>query len=882
MLVGREAQRALVCGAVDDARSGRSSTLLLVGEPGMGKTTLLDEAADRAADRGMRVVRLVGVELEQGVPDAGLEILLSLLGSSGADRSPTGLLRALAAASEQQPLVVLLDDVQWLDAQTLAAVSFASRRLLADPVTLLLAGRPVSSRIPALAVLPRLELPPLTRAESVALLRQRTPAMPVDTASSIAEAFAGVPLALVEVPALLPDDVLEGRAPLPAPLPVGWAVQNRYAHGFDALSPDGRAAAVLLACDSTGEPAVVAEALSTTRLSQAQLAEPEEAGLIRLTPSPAFVHPLARAAVHSAARPAEIRQAHALLGQVLGRRGDGPRALRHRAASVTPPDAALAAELAALGERLSAVPASRSEAAEVLLHAARFSSSPADRDQLTVMAAECGPAERALRLVAELQTRKLPAELQARCTLVQVQYEDFDDPREISRTLTALGELPLPPALRDSCDDALVSHAISTLDLGLIRAAGERIEQRCRTDGSWASLQAAGIAFAFVGDHRRAIPLLQRALADSASIDPAHLTLDELISWATIPGWLGTPDAEHAARFARMNQVLRATGQPEAVSIAAFFSSERARREGRWDEAEALLTEAIEVAAAAGREDLVGVARLACLQAYRGRESAVAELVARVREPLTQRSPWSALWLTVARGGVALSLARHEEVIAVLAPVRASPFVGRGARDAVAACLVDLAESQAALGDRPGAAETARDLAARLDGAADPLSHAFIARCRALAEPADADELFAAALADHAATREEFEQARTQLLLGEHLRRTRRPRESRAHIAAALETFTQVRAEPWIERARRELSAGGERLAPRGPRSDADLTPQETRVALAVVEGLTNAEVAQQLFLSVKTVEFHLGRVYRKLEVRSRGGLARALAKRGI
>ena len=142
--------------------------------------------------------------------------------------------------------------------------------------------------------------------------------------------------------------------------------------------------------------------------------------------------------------------------------------------------------------------------------------------------------------------------------------------------------------------------------------------------------------------------------------------------------------------------------------------------------------------------------------------------------------------------------------------------------------------------------------------------------------------LFEQALSDLARTTEVFETARTNLLFGEHLRRTRRPRESRAPLTLALHAFEGVGAPHWADRARRELSASGQRVEPRTERTGVELTPQEARVALAVAEGLTNAEVAQQLFLSVKTVEFHLGRVFRKLEVRSRGGLARALAARGM
>jgi DNA-binding CsgD family transcriptional regulator len=244
------------------------------------------------------------------------------------------------------------------------------------------------------------------------------------------------------------------------------------------------------------------------------------------------------------------------------------------------------------------------------------------------------------------------------------------------------------------------------------------------------------------------------------------------------------------------------------------------------------------------------------------------------------------MWLTQAQGALHLALGRPDQAVQVLAPVREVPFVGRGARDSIAACLVDLVESHAALGDVASAAAAAEDLQRRLDGLLDPLGRAFVARCRALVSGPDAaDAMFSAALDEHAATAEEFEAARTRLLIGEHLRRTRRPREARDPLGRALAVFERVGAEPWAHRARRELAATGERRTTPSPDAGApqeSLTPQEVRVAFAVADGLTNAEVAQMLFLSVKTVEFHLSRVYRKLDVRSRGGLARALAARGL
>jgi DNA-binding CsgD family transcriptional regulator len=884
MLIGRGTQRAEITLGLDSACAARAATLRLVGAPGLGKTTLLDAAADRATARGMRVARLTALEIEQELHGAGLDLLMRLLGAAHLPATALGLLAALEAASRDAPLLLCLDDVQWLDAQTLAAVSFATRRLLADPVAVLLAGRPETDRIPALAAIPRVEVPALDEDDGVAVLRSVVPGMPEPTARRVARALAGVPLALHEVVGILPADVLAGRTPLPSPIPVGAAIQDRYAHGFDSLAPATRTALVLLATDATGDPQVLTRALHRLGLTAADLGEAESAGLVRLLPTPGFVHPLARAAVHSAAPPGEVRTADAALAAVLSERGDTAAALRHRAACTIPPDADLAAELEALAEDLVGIPAARAEAAEAALLAARFTPDPAERARLQVLAAETSGSPHSLALVRGLEAQPLPPDLRARCTFARVTYDDYAHPDEVRAALEALDALPLDPQLRHRLDDHLIGHAIATLDLAGVRRIAERIEADCGDGGRWPQLMAAGSAFMFVGDHRRAVPLLRRARDASAPVDPATLPLGLVVSWATIPGWLAEVDAEHAERFRRMDRTLRATGLPQPIATAAFFSSERARREGHWGRAEALLHESIDVLEASGQQDTVGQARLACLQAYRGHGVEVGQLVGLAREPLGMWSPWSGMWLTQAQGALHLSLGQPEQAVAVLAAVRDVPFVGRGARDSITACLVDLVESCVAVGDVTAASAAADDLRRRLDGLVDPLGRAFVARSRALVTPDTdaADALFAEALAQHDRTAEVFEAARTHLLWGEHLRRTRRPRESRGPLSTALGAFERLAADPWAQRAHRELGASGQRPAARPAGTGTALTPQEARVALAVADGLTNAEVAQMLFLSVKTVEFHLGRVYRKLDVRSRGGLARALAAQGL
>jgi DNA-binding CsgD family transcriptional regulator len=311
--------------------------------------------------------------------------------------------------------------------------------------------------------------------------------------------------------------------------------------------------------------------------------------------------------------------------------------------------------------------------------------------------------------------------------------------------------------------------------------------------------------------------------------------------------------------------------------------SERLRREGDWPAAEALLQESIDLSTALGQEAGVAYARLACLLSYRGDEPATVQALSSARaEFAATQELWHPVWLAQAEGALALTLGRPRDAIQALDPVRSARFLGRGARDAVALGLVDLVEAYRAVGATAAAGDTCQELSDRLDGIVDPFGLAIVARCRALTSRTGADDLFAEALACHGRTSDAFELARTQLHLGEHLRRSRRPKQARTPLSRALAAFERLGVEPWAERARRELRASGEVVAPPPGTSAESLTPQELRVAMAVREGMTNEAVSQALFLSVKTVEFHLGRVYRKLGIRSRGGLASGMERAGI
>ena len=385
------------------------------------------------------------------------------------------------------PLLLTIDDVQWLDHATLAAVSFATRRLLADPIAVMLAGRPETDRIPALESIPRFEVPPLEVREGVAMLREIAPSMPRSTAEAVVGAFGGVPLALRDVDRLLPPEVVSGRAPLPALLPVSTAVQDRYASGFEDLEPAARLAVVTTACEAVGDPDAISGALDQLGIPLTSLEAAEDAGLLRLLPVPTFVHPLARAAVHSAARPSEVRRAHEALGRALRAQGDIEGSLRHRAASTSPPDQALSDELAVMADRLLRTPGSRGEAGTVALVAARFATAPKVREDLLLMAAQCSEAVQALGIVRDLERGPLTPDLQAECTFVRIEHDVTIDARAGLTLLSRLEGRPLSPRLAAQAEVWRAWQAADALDLETLlrsrsglRSAGVR-----RTGSFW-------------------------------------------------------------------------------------------------------------------------------------------------------------------------------------------------------------------------------------------------------------------------------------------------------------------------------------------------------------------------------------------------------------
>lgn len=858
--------------------------LRMTGDPGVGKTSLLDALVQTAARRGFRPVQVTALQTEARLPGALAGLLLAHLGAAGAfDHipGPGEVLEALVSSAAEQPLLVTVDDVQWIDEPSLRAVVFAIRRALADPVAVVLAGRPEIGRIESLSHLSTLEVPTLAEDPALELLRSVAPTVVDQAGRDIVRALAGLPLAIVEAPALLSEEVLHGSQVAPSPIPVGQAVRERYAHGFDAMAAPTRTGLVLMAVDDSGDPITVQGAWDLAGVSAADLEPAEHAGLVVLGRHPHFVHPLARAAVHAAASPGERRSAHGVLAELYQARGENARGLRHRAEASAGLDEELASALEREASRL-ADQGDPSGGAAIAVRAADLSPAEGDRLRRLVLAAELSSdAVDIEALVAAVQAGAHEPELRARVVLVKAEGPRGLGVDELETMLTGIPTSALDEDLRVRLDVNRIWAAIQEADVHRLDRLGSELDApgaRAR----WDLVATLGMAYTFLGRHDRGVELLRRAASRSAEIDSTLLAGEQLWSWAVIPGWLGEDPDERRARISYMAKRFRSTGQPLQASSAAFFTAENARRDGHWTRAESHFTEAIDLLRAMQLPTPLEEVRLAAaLTAYRGEEERTLQLVAAAERQfeLDLSRNWNRLWADQARGALALTLGRADQAIVPLQKVAAAPFLGRGCRDAVTCALVDLTEALVVVRRISSARESADRLAGWLDGIVDPHGLALVQRCLALTRPDDADEHYGAAVALHAEADDPFEAGRTLLLQGQHLRRTRRPGAAREPLQEALARFEHVGAAPWSERALRELGATGQAPPTKAPPVASPLTPQELRVAMGVVDGMSNAEVAASLFLSVKTVEFHLSRVYRKLGVRSRGGLARALER---
>jgi DNA-binding CsgD family transcriptional regulator len=904
MLVGRVHERREIERALGTARSGASATLALAGEPGIGKTALLDYAAGRAT--GMRLLRARGIESEAQIPFGSLlELIrpalamlekipepqaaalggaLALRPGATQERFAVGAatLSVLAAYADQAPLAILVDDAQWLDGSSAQALLFAFRRLVADPIAVFIAVRDGEPSLLDGADLPVLHIGGLSSDEAVMLVR----GLPQETTRRLHGVTAGNPLALLELAADAPDLAL---APDGAPVLVPAKVSHAFLRRAGTLDQAAQRALVLAAASDTGDLPALGRAAAQLGIDLAALAAAEGAGLVTLHAGVVeFRHPLARSAIYAGAPAGERRAAHRALAAALPDR-DVDRRAWHLAAAATGPDepASSALEQAGIRSRDRSAYATAGAAFE---RAGRLAADQERRAGLLWQAADAawlaGLTGQAVALCDEarestgdpgrlVEIDQLAGRIATRCGPVM---EGFAILTEAAGRADAERAVAM---LAEAAFACLVAGNTAEM-LSVAERARARLPGSPSVRARFLAAITTGMARILGGDAAAGAEGIHEAIA--LAVDSAELRDDlQLIPWLALgPLFLretgaGRPLLEHALRTAR---------DRAAVGALPFVLNLIARDQAatdRWAVAESTYQEAIGLARESGQQTELtfGLAGLAWLQARRGRaedcRACAAEAVSRAHE-LGMRL--YEVWLAAALGELELGLGDA---------ARAAGHFERQQRLLHDLAITDADLSPAAeLTDaylRLGRGDDARQVTDRFTAAAtakgQPWPLARAARCRGLlAGDDDFAEHFERALALHEQTPDPFEAARTRLAYGERLRRARNRVLAREQLRAAADTFEFLGASPWADRARAELAATGETHRRRDPSTVDELTPQELQIALLLTTGKTTRETAAALFLSPKTVEYHLRHVYQKLGIHDREELAQALAAR--
>ncbi len=928
MMLGRAGERATLVGALEDARAGTARCLLLVGDAGMGKTTLLRAVEEHARPAGFTVVRTASPEgaqlLGYGVvedvarallpmavqlpaADAALLATLSHDGSAGPDRVARALLALLASMDPVRPVVLLLDDLHWADSASLAALTLAVGRLVHHPLAVVGTARPRPTIDPRLYAWDRIDVGPLDWASAIAVLRRSLPAdladdLSLPQADRIVGSLGRHPLALAECTRLLTPEQIAGIEALPDPIPLDDRLQQAWGSTHRAL-PERTRTAVLAMCLARGSgPDLLDRLLAEHGLSRADLDPALRARL--LVPAshphchPDLAHALVAAAVVGDSDAALVRRLHRDAARLAMDLGLSPAVVVvHLAASAEPGDAALVPQLCdqaqrALEHNLGGV------AAQALLQAARGTRCPTERAELAVGAARAllthgGGAWDPVPLLEFLGGLELSTEQRVWAQWLRAEHlanQRLPDALAALRAAAAdaerCGSSALPPILWSATFTAWgVGDGAAALDLAhrlaaLDPPADGRVDPM---HPGWAGRGLLGLTLFQVGEVAASVPLLAGARAMSAAWRP-----DEGTSVAALVNAVLLDEAVAAGAPAddeRLQEALRrlAGDSGELLALLRNIQAVRLLREGELAAARTVLDEGLSLARATGSTAtvLLRLCSAVRIDAMRGDADALAAESRELRQ-LSRRlgNVWALTFATRAQGLLALGEGRHEEAQAFLEPLLdESLLLGLSPAHPVLLGRADLVEALVRADAAPRAAVVADRLAATLDGLVDPFAEGLLARVRGLLAtgPAAVGALTDGIDAFHRAE-DAFEVARTRLLLGEQLRRDRRTAEARLALRVAAAEFERMSAQPWLTRALEELRASGAGgTLPPGCGSSGQLSAQELRVATAVAQGLSNREVAAALFVSPRTVEHHLASAYRKLGVPGRTALVARL-----
>jgi DNA-binding CsgD family transcriptional regulator len=906
-LVGRESEMDRIHAFLAAVRTD-GGALLVTGEPGVGKTALLNAASEAASALGMRILRAAGVEFEAGTSFSGLnQVLLPLLGAlpqlpavhrnalnvalgfcGGAPPSrlvvSNAALVLLRQAATARPLLIILDDLPWLDRASAGVLSFVARRLEDSQVGLLGGSRTGEEHFFEQAGLPQLEAERLDDLAARQLLASRFPGLAPSVRERILVEAVGNPLALLELPTALSAASRASANALPSTLPLSRRLQALFGSRITELPPRTRQLLLLMALDGTGDVRVLqAGAASTAGFRD--LAAAEQARLAYLDVSThrlAFHHPLVRSAVVDLSQAKERRTAHRLLADVWADQPD--RRVWHLAEATVEPDESVATQLEAAAARILA----RGDAVgcvKALTRASELSPRNAERYRRLAAAAYigadvAGDLVNASNVLAVLRRGEVEVEgsLQAAVAASAFLLNADGDVATAYRLL--VGAIEGRQGVQDA-RDPVFAEALHSLLMVCTYGWDEDLwrpfeDAMARTEGIPVTLYLNSKIFADPAHaEATALEALDSAIAKLADeSDPK-----QIIRIGTAATYVDRLGGCREALW-RVVHDARQGGAVASGILAMLELGNDDLQTGRWDEAEQLVEEAREVAEAHGYQNLTWPCRFlqVVLAAARGDDERVQRLTDELVRWAGPRGIRVAQWrVSQARGLAALGRGDFEEAYQQASQISAPGTLASHVPHALTV-LMDLVEAAVRTGrDAEAAAHVDAMRETKLAGLSSRLA-LVVGGSAAIAAPDDsALELFQAALALPGIERWQFDLARVRLAYGERLRRRRAMTEARVQLNAAREIFERLRARPWVDRATAELRATGQTKPRAGDNVLDRLTPQEFEIVSLAASGLTNKQIAERLFLSHRTVGGHLHRAFPKLGVATRAALRDAL-----
>jgi DNA-binding CsgD family transcriptional regulator len=917
VLHGRDVERSRLAALVDSARAGRAAVLVVLGDPGVGKSALLTDLVTSVEQEraDVRVLTTTGVASEAPLPFAALHRLLRPV--LAWDRLPAPQARALRVvfghedggsvvvepflvgvatlsvlteAAHDRPVLCVVDDAHWLDPASANALLFTARQLQADRVAMVFAARDDNAGAGTFRPdsLPVLQLAGLDATAARRLLTQRGDRLPSDeVADRLLAETGGNPLALLELPTELGADQLSGTAPLPSRLALTARVERAFLDRTRRASPEVQALLLVAAADDTGRAGVVQQAAMSFGTDPAAWDEAERAGLLTVVEDHLAVrHPLVRSAVYQSATSLERRRAHAALAQALA--DDPDRRTWHRAQATAGPDPAVADALHAVAERAERRSAHKAAADAFDRAAALTAADPARATRLLAAARNAwsaGDAARASTLCASARALADDRVLRADIDRLRGRIEfTVGSATDAHRILTRAAEQVAADDGVRALEMAVAAgvaqtHGIDsgarladgTIDVGV--SPSDTPRTRCLKQ------LLMSIRRDIAGNRGAALTQLHIALDTALGAPDGRGDLDLLGNLGNAALHLGDDDA-HRRFYALMLSTARDSGDGMTVLYALQRLSFGQYTGGRWAALRSSCEEAVALGISVGQRPSTAVpqAWLTVLAALQGRPD-YDERLAALEDLLEAQPPVGVLAQPVedltrwAKGIRALLGGAPADALHQLSQIRQPVLVSMAAQDRIDAAVHG--------GDRDRAGSWITDLDAFASDTGLAWAHATTAFGRALTSDHDDDdaprvaELFEMSLSHHATADRPYDRARVQLAYGQFLRRRQRRVDARGPLREALSTFEDLHAEPFADRARQELRASGETARKRDPSTVLDLTPMERKVAELVGQGLSNKDVAARCWVSPRTVAFHLRNVFTKLGISSRGELAR-------